>query len=70
MTQTPIYFDMVLVNVTGSPGTNPMTLGTAVQGFQTPGEAGVSSGTPVSYRASDGTNWETAHGILEIIRVL
>jgi len=60
------FFDMVFVNATESSGHGPFTLGTAIIGFQTAAAAGITNGTPVSYRASDGTNWETAHGVVDV----
>ena len=63
---TPTFYDMVNVNVTGSPGTGAFTLGTALTGYQTPGAQSIPNNTYISYRASDGTNWETAHGQLTL----
>jgi hypothetical protein len=60
------FFDMVYVQVSGSPGTGNATLGSALIGFQTPAAAGITNGTPVSYRMTDGTNWETAHGTINV----
>ena len=60
------FFDAVYVNATESSGHGPFTLGTALTGFQTAAAAGITNGTPVSYRATDGTNWETAHGIVDV----
>ena len=60
------FFDMVYVQVSGSPGTGNATLGSALIGFQTPAAAGITDGTPVSYRMTDGTNWETAHGTINV----
>jgi hypothetical protein len=57
---------MVYVNATESSGHGPFTLGTAVTGFQTAAAAGITNGTPVSYKATDGTNWETAHGVIDV----
>lgn len=66
MALIPAFFDMVVQTVTGTPGTGTMTLDVAVTGFQTAAAAGIVNGTPVSYRASDGTNWETAHGTINV----
>jgi hypothetical protein len=66
MTTLPTFFDMVYVNATETSGHGPFTLGTAVTGFQTAAAAGITNGTPVSYRATDGTNWETAHGVIDV----
>jgi hypothetical protein len=60
------FFDMVYVQVSGSPGTGNATLGSALIGFQTPAVAGITNGTPISYRMTDGTNWETAHGSIDV----
>ena len=60
------FFDMVYVNATESSGHGPFMLGTAVTGFQTAAAAGITNGTPVSYKATDGTNWETAHGVIDV----
>src|ERR1700726_1725422 len=62
--QLPTFFDMVNVNVSGSPGTGNMTLGSALVGFQA--ATVIPNNTWVSYRATDGTNWETAHGNITI----
>jgi hypothetical protein len=66
MTTLPTFFDMVYVNATETSGHGPFTLGTAVTGFQTAAAAGITNGTPVSYRATDGANWETAHGVIDV----
>jgi hypothetical protein len=66
MTTLSTFFDMVYVQVSGSPGTGNATLGSALIGFQTPAAAGITNGTPVSYRMTDGTNWETAHGTIGV----
>src|SRR5665647_561057 len=63
---TPVFFDMVNVNAVGSPGTAAFLLGGAVPGYQAPAGAAIPNNTYVSYRASDGTGWETAHGQLTI----
>ena len=60
------FFDMVYVNATETSGHGPFMLGTAVTGFQTAAAAGITNGTPVSYKATDGTNWETAHGVIDV----
>lgn len=60
------FFDMVYVYATESSGHGPFTLGAAVTGFQTAAAAGITNGTPVSYRATDGVNWETAHGVIDV----
>ena len=60
------FFDMVYVQVSGTPGTGTATLGSALIGFQTAAAAGITNGTPVSYRMTDGTNWETAHGTIDV----
>jgi hypothetical protein len=60
------FFDMVYVQVSGSPGSGNATLGSALIGFQTPAAAGITNGTHVSYRMTDGTNWETAHGTIDV----
>ena len=60
------FFDMVYVYATETSGHGPFTLGAAVGGFQTAAAAGITNGTPVSYRATDGTNWETAHGVIDV----
>lgn len=60
------FFDMVYVQVSGSPGAGNATLGSALIGFQTPAAAGITNGTPVSYKATDGINWETAHGTINV----
>ena len=64
MAYQPTFFDMVNVTVTGSPGTSDMTLGSALIGFQN--ATGIANNTWISYRATDGTNWETAHGKITI----
>ena len=66
MSTLSTFFDMVYVQVSGSPGTGNATLGSALIGFQTPAAAGITNGTPVSYRMTDGTNWETAHGTIGV----
>ena len=60
------FFDMVYVNATESSGHGPFTLGAAVTSFQTAADAGITNGTPVSYKATDGINWETAHGVIDV----
>lgn len=64
MAQLPTFYDMVNVNVTGSPGTSSMVLGSALIGFQA--ATIIPNNTWVSYRATDGTNWETGHGKITI----
>ena len=66
MTTLSTFFDMVYVYATETSGHGPFTLGAAVTGFQTAAAAGITNGTPVSYRATDGTNWETAHGVVDV----
>jgi hypothetical protein len=46
------------MNVVGVAGTGPLTLGTAVPGFQTFAASGVANGEAVSYSATDGVVWE------------
>ena len=60
------FFDMVYVYATETSGHGPFTLGSAVTGFQTAAAAGITNGTPVSYKATDGVNWETAHGVVDV----
>lgn len=66
MTTLSTFFDMVFVNASESSGHGPFTLGSALIGFQTAASAGITNGTPVSYRAFDGVNWETAHGVVDV----
>ncbi len=66
MATFPTFFDMVYVYATETSGHGPFTLGNAVTGFQTAAEAGITNGAPVSYKATDGVNWETAHGVVDV----
>ena len=54
-------FALARVN-TSTTGTGTITLGSAVSGFLTFGDAGVSDGDVVSYAVSDGANSETGYG--------
>lgn len=52
-------FNRVWFNVSGTPGTGAVTVGTAVGGYQTPAGASVPNGNVCSYTAVDGLAWET-----------
>src|SRR4249920_695877 len=53
----------VKMTVSGTPGTGPITLGSAVPGFQTFSQGGVSNAHVVRYMVEDGLNWEYGYGL-------
>src|SRR5712671_1511606 len=56
-------FDMAKMTVSGTPSTGTITLGSAVSGFQTFDDAGVTNGLTISYSIKDGALWEVGRGV-------
>jgi hypothetical protein len=56
------FVDRAKVN-TSTTGSGTLTLGSAVDGFQTFGSAGLTDGAVVSYTIENGVNWEVGTGV-------
>ena len=54
--------DRAWMNVSGTPGTGNITLGSVVAGNQSFSDAGVTDGTPIPYVVFDGNDWEEGIG--------
>lgn len=57
-----LFYDRVLVAVSGAPGTGTISLGSPIAGFQSFSAGGASNGDTFSYLLLDGTNWECGIG--------
>ncbi len=60
-----IIYDRVSFS-TATTGAGTITVGSAVTKYQTPAQAGVPTGTEVSYFIEDGSNWEVGRGIYTV----
>lgn len=56
------YYDLVRVGVSGTPGTGTITLGTAISGFLTFAQGGVSNAEVVTYAINDQGQSEIGYG--------
>lgn len=57
------FVNRARMTVSGTPGTDTITLGSAVAGFQAFAAAGLTDGQSVTYVAEDGSAWEVGTGV-------